>query len=411
MKKRRFPWLLFLMLLLLFGIFIALSVKVLQREHGSDFRVDTVLDTAKDLFSGEPEEVRELREKEVVQGEDGYQEYYFSLLGEDEKRAYREMLDGIRNYEEEFYLTISGDDQVNRVYRAVLKDHPELFWVHNREQIYITTFSDSSYCLFAPGYNCTKEQITEIQQAMEYAYTQVQALLGEQADDYEIVKTVYTYLIDMTQYEVSEYDQSIAGVFWKNKAVCAGYAGAVQYLLERLGVPCIYVDGSAKDNLEGHAWNIVELDDQYYYVDVTNGDQPEFLEGDAVEMVEHKTIIYDYLCPFPEEYEMYYTATDEFALPECTAHDKNFYVLNQGCFSTYDWQQLYDYCCMRLNNGAAVVRFKFSEQEAYETACQNWIEGGEVQSVAQYYMELYGLSQVQYHYGVLDSLKTMYFMF
>ena len=49
------------------------------------------------------------------------------------------------------------------------------------------------------------------------------------------------------------------------------------------------------------------LDGEYYYFDATNGDQPEFLEGDAVQLAEHKTILYDYLCPFPEEYEMTYT--------------------------------------------------------------------------------------------------------
>ena len=47
---------------------------------------------------------------------------------------------------------------------------------------------------------------------------------------------------------------------------------------------------------------------------------------------EHKTIIYDYLCPFPQEYEQVYTDSDEFPVPECTATDKNFYVLNEACF-------------------------------------------------------------------------------
>lgn len=106
--------------------------------------------------------------------------------------------------------------------------------------------------------------------------------------------------------------------------MCAGYARSVQYFLERLGIPCIYVEGSTKGSTEGHAWNIVLLDGQYYYVDATNGDQPEFLEGDAVQFVEHKTTLYDYLCPFPDEYREIYTASEEFPVPECTAVDKNF---------------------------------------------------------------------------------------
>ena len=72
----------------------------------------------------------------------------------------------------------------------------------------------------------------------------------------------------------SEHDQNIARVFWKKQAVCAGYARAVQYLLERLGIPCIYVEGNTIGSSEGHAWNIVQIGGQYYYVDATNGDQP-----------------------------------------------------------------------------------------------------------------------------------------
>ena len=59
----------------------------------------------------------------------------------------------------------------------------------------------------------------------------------------------------------------------------------------------------------------MRLDGEYYYVDATNGDQPDFLEGDAVDLVEHKTTIYDYLCPFPVEYEENYTASEEFPVP------------------------------------------------------------------------------------------------
>lgn len=84
--------------------------------------------------------------------------------------------------------------------------------------------------------------------------------------------------------------------------------------MEQLGVPCIYVEGNARDGDEGHAWNIVEINGEQYYVDATNGDQPAFLEGGAVSLEEHKTTIYDYLCPFPQEYEQLYTASDEFWL-------------------------------------------------------------------------------------------------
>lgn len=384
---------------------------ILQPFSASAEALDQIRSIAKSIISGEPKEVEELRQMEVAQSEEGHQEYYFKQLTEEEQRVYRELLKGIRAREKEFYLTISDDDSIDRSYHAVLKDHPEIFWVHNREKIYKTTYSDSDYCVFTPGYTYTDSEIDEIQTAMEQSFQEVRALIPEDAGDYEKVRIVYTYVIDHTKYQTGEDDQSIAGVFWKKSAVCAGYAGAVQYLLERLDIPCIYVDGSTKGSTEGHAWNIVKIGQEYYYVDATNGDQPDFLNGDAAQLEEHKTIIYDYLCPFPEEYEKTYTPSEELTVPACTAKDLDFYVLNQGYFEDYSWQDIYDYCKMRLDNGAAVVRFKFGGQEAFSEACQELLDDGVVQNVAQYYMKLHGLGQVEYHYGVMDNFYTIYFIF
>lgn len=384
---------------------------ILQPFSASAGALGQIRSIAKSIISGEPKEVEELRQMEVAQSEEGHQEYYFKQLTEEEQRVYRELLKGIRAREKEFYLTISDDDSIDRSYHAVLKDHPEIFWVHNREKIYKTTYSDSDYCVFTPGYTYTDSEIDEIQTAMEQSFQEVRALIPEDAGDYEKVRIVYTYVIDHTQYQTGEDDQSIAGVFWKKSAVCAGYAGAVQYLLERLDIPCIYVDGSTKGSTEGHAWDIVKIGQEYYYVDATNGDQPDFLNGDAAQLEEHKTIIYDYLCPFPEEYEKNYTPSEELTVPACTAKDLDFYVLNQGYFEDYSWQDIYDYCKMRLDNGAAVVRFKFGSQEAFSEACQELLDDGVVQNVAQYYMKLHGLGQVEYHYGVMDNFYTIYFIF
>lgn len=384
---------------------------ILQPFSASAGALGQIQSIAKSIISGEPKEVEELRQMEVAQSEEGHQEYYFKQLTEEEQRVYRELLKGIRAREKEFYLTISDDDSIDRSYHAVLKDHPEIFWVHNREKIYKTTYSDSDYCVFTPGYTYTDGEIDEIQTAMEQSFQEVRALIPEDASDYEKVRIVYTYVIDHTQYQTGEDDQSIAGVFWKKSAVCAGYAGAVQYLLERLDIPCIYVDGSTKGSTEGHAWDIVKIGQEYYYVDATNGDQPDFLNGDAAQLEEHKTIIYDYLCPFPEEYEKTYTPSEELTVPACTAKDLDFYVLNQGYFEDYSWQDIYDYCKMRLDNGAAVVRFKFGSQEAFSEACQELLDDGVVQNVAQYYMKLHGLGQVEYHYGVMDNFYTIYFIF
>ena len=235
MRKRK-PWK--FIFILLFAVAISLGIYVYQQQYEpADLFVkvgEGILDNAPEIFSGEPKEVRELRTQEVADTDTQRlrQEYYFGQLNEEEQRGYREMIEGIRSREKEFYLTIYDDDTVNKVYHAVLMDHPELFWVHNRKQVYKTTFSNANYCMFSPGYSYTDEEIREIQAAADNACQEVSALVSEGADDYEKAKAVYTYLIDTAEYQESEDDQSMAGIFWRKQAVCAGYAGAAQYLLE-----------------------------------------------------------------------------------------------------------------------------------------------------------------------------------
>lgn len=88
----------------------------------------------------------------------------------------------IRKRENGFYLTTSDETKINKVYHALLKDHPELFWVHNRQEVYTTSYQGSDYCEFSPGYTYTEEEITEIQQAMYNAREAVSSLIPEGAD-------------------------------------------------------------------------------------------------------------------------------------------------------------------------------------------------------------------------------------
>ena len=383
-------------------------------------RTVQILDSALTLLSLEPAEVKFMRKREVAQEEEGHYEYYFRQLTPDQQRAYREMLSSIRGWEEDFYLTIAGDDEIDRVYRAVLNDHPELFWARNRKAVYKTLYTGQDYCTFSPSYSYIGEngdrkqdstEVQEIKRAMEEAKAEVASMLPADATEYEKAYKVYTYVIENTDYIESDDDQSIAGVFWKKEAVCAGYASAIQYLLESFGVHCIYVEGLSLKSEEGHAWNMVQIDGSWYYIDATNADQPDFLSGDAVSLDEHKTILMDYLCPFPWEYEKDYTASDLFDLPECTATGYNFYVLNNGCFDEYDPYALNDYYQMRIDNNAAVIRFKYSNEAAFKEALEYWPSSDELENAIQYYMAYNGLMQVQYHYGVLDSLYTLYYIF
>ena len=68
------------------------------------------------------------------------------------------------------------------------------------------------------------------------------------------------------------YDAMVKGV-----TVCTGYSDALYYLCNLIGVDCLYVEGNATSlvrdgGIDGHAWNIARIGEQYYVFDLTGYD-------------------------------------------------------------------------------------------------------------------------------------------
>lgn len=86
--------------------------------------------------------------------------------------------------------------------------------------------------------------------------------------------TDYNYMAvkDDCKYAKENYGPwNIVYVFDRDHAtnvVCAGYARAFQYLCSLGGIECHYVTGYVSDG-ENHAWNIVVIDGENYFVDLT----------------------------------------------------------------------------------------------------------------------------------------------
>lgn len=74
-------------------------------------------------------------------------------------------------------------------------------------------------------------------------------------------------LIDSNEIKSSEYDSWYAdGVFNNRKAVCEGYAKALIIMAGIEGIPAIMVTGN------GHAWNRVQVNGNWFVLDATHGD-------------------------------------------------------------------------------------------------------------------------------------------
>jgi transglutaminase-like putative cysteine protease len=109
----------------------------------------------------------------------------------------------------------------------------------------------------------------------------VLSLINNDMTEYEKVKAIYFYLCDNIMYDhqaasddkngieskISRDAQTIVGGLLNNKAVCAGISRSFQYLLYQIGIPCYVVTGTLNTGL--HGWNILKIDGEWYYADLT----------------------------------------------------------------------------------------------------------------------------------------------
>ena len=103
--------------------------------------------------------------------------------------------------------------------------------------------------------------------------------------DYDVVKTLHDYLVTHCDYDyrvdignMPFVSHQAEGALLKGTAVCSGYAKAYEALLDAAGIPNATITGYAGGY---HAWNLVQVDGQWYHVDAT-WDDPTTRGGDYV---------------------------------------------------------------------------------------------------------------------------------
>ena len=96
------------------------------------------------------------------------------------------------------------------------------------------------------------------------------------------VRAIHDWLVHNAHYDLTYSNYSANGVLLKGYGVCQSYAEATEKLLTRAGLANRLLSGKANNGtgngFEGHAWNLVRVDGQWYHLDVT-WDDPVFSVG------------------------------------------------------------------------------------------------------------------------------------
>lgn len=298
-----------------------------------------------------------------VQSSDFY-EYHYSFLDDREKKVYRVMVDAFTNIETGNAVETLSDDEMNRVAQAVRNDHPELFYIGEMGYTHYTLGDEIQNTVLNVTYSDSEAEIRRRRAMIEKNARSIIAGISPEASDYEKTKYVYETVIDMTDYDTNSTDnQNIASVLLNGRSVCAGYAKTVQYLLNQMGVATTFIEGVDLIRGEGHAWNLVLIDGQYYYLDATWGDTSyKNVQGTGIDA----GINYGYLNITTEELLRNHSIKNGIIVPECEALDANYYVYEGMFFEDYDEAAIKDLFDRAYDEGKPSVSFKCGSRNLFE---------------------------------------------
>lgn len=184
---------------------------------------------------------------------------------------YRQVEQTIRQHEG--YLNVGNsvtETEVRHAIRWVMRDNPDIFWLVHQYHF----GKDNGVVSFK--YRCSPERHTILQKSInevvekDFQFNYVRTLT-----QLKQVAYVYKWLLTYCNYNTnSAYNQDIDSVFVRRNSVCTGYAKAAHYLFMLLGIESRLVFGRLNNDKEDgrHCWNIVNIDENYYHLDVCLGD-------------------------------------------------------------------------------------------------------------------------------------------
>lgn len=311
--------------------------------------------------------------------------YAYQMLSEEEQKVYDQIYHALMGHAEQVTVDTLDKDLLEHAYRSVQADYGGMFWVNGYSYTTYTIGEELISIDFKPTYTMTVEERAGIQERINEAVGQILLGIDLEASDYEKAKYVFDYLASAVAYREDAPDnQNIISVFLNHETVCQGYASAMQYLFNQLGIQSVIVTGTA--NGEPHAWNVVRLDGAYYHMDATWGNSTYTgSDGDF-----GRYINYSYFAVTSEEIEKTHEADDTVLLPECNATADNYYVREGRYISEWDPDAVGALLRETYEKENMGISLKFASEELYQRGKTYFIEQ---QHIADYCS---GITELQY---------------
>lgn len=334
--------------------------------------------------------------------------YAYTTLDKNEKEAYTLLLSGFLSFADRIDINKYDYEleELQKIFNCIQNDYPELFWVSGNCNVY-TKKNKITDCI--PEYLFSKEDtINMISKVAGIKDALLAPALG--MGDYEKALYIFDYIVEYTSYDTVSYEKYLAGNVENDRqfdlsctiygtltgklALCEGYSKTIQYLYMSAGIDTIYVTGRSKG--EGHAWNIVKLDDEYYGLDVTWCD-PKAKED---------TKTYGYFLCSQETLDADHITDIKYEIPSCNGKKYNYYFYNGYELTSYDTGVLEEMIYKGYMNGLSPIEIHCSDIVTYEALVRDIENRNIFECFGKLEKEL-GVRISGLNYGIMSDIRCV----
>lgn len=322
---------------------------------------------------------------------------YYSQLTEKEKAAYISVVNAINASALTAEVPNIDTDSLKKISTAVSYDNPQFLWLSKSWTI--TQYAAT--CEIEIPYLVPADERAEMTKALDNKINRILLGINSAMGDYEKELYLHDYLVENCKYDgnaTSDDDSHNAytayGALVEGKAVCEGYSKAMQILLSKVGVDSYLVTGTAVQNgvSEGHMWNVVNIDSNWYHLDTTWNDPKTADSSNAV--------WHTYFNLSDEEIRRDHTFDE---ITDCTSAKANYYRKNSLLFGSFNSSSFADTLADELYKAKQTnlnfVEMRFLNQSDFIAAKQ---------ALFQQQLIFVAVNRVNNRYGIRIDTSEVY---
>ncbi len=303
----------------------------------------------------------------------------YEALSDEQKKIYTAALRALESGETKFVYTGVDYRKHLDIYgyalHTMLYDHPEFFWLNGEAA------ANAEYPIGSEIGNVTIElsvydhwktsDLASARAEFDKATDKIVSEAEKKTDIFEKVLYVHDIIIKSVTYDHESLESETAadaktdafsntayGALVEGRALCGGYARAFSHIMHLLGIGSLLITGEADGG--PHAWNLVNLDNEYYHIDLTWDDADE----------DNCKVFYNYFCVTDKEISKTHTSDNDCSA--ATSDRYNYYIYRSLVLNEYSFdavREMYSLC-----DDKSVFTFKCASHDVFDAAIDDLVE-------------------------------------